>query len=135
MKRFITKRHSLFLLALAAVILVSGCKKREDTFEFQGIVRGSCQCSGVSTSITDIDFGYIIELSTPDSIGKDYYYVDEHQHTILLHNCVRIYKTHARLYDGDAVSGTMYLDEKYSAAYCTWHPKDGLPEGVCYTLD
>lgn len=40
MKRFITTRHSVLLLALAAVILVSGCKKREDTFEFKGIVRG-----------------------------------------------------------------------------------------------
>ena len=100
------------------------------TFEFKGKVVYFLECTGMVTSISEYDMGYIISLQTPDSIGADFT-VNNTTH----HNCVILYHTRSRFQNGDVISGRMYLDNKYSAAYCNFHHDTGLPEGVCYSLD
>ena len=121
------KYHFLILVPL----LMCGCKKKADTFPFSGTVCGYLQCTMATASVSEIDFGYVVSLASPDSIGMDYTAANNH----VYHNCVIIYRTHYRFHDGDEISGTMYLDDKYSQAYCNYHYQLGLPEGVCYSLD
>ena len=84
----------------------------------------------LSTRFTP-DHGYVIDLDTPADIGGEYY--DDYGN--LHHNCVILYRTHNRFYDGDAVSGRMYLDPDYSKAICAYHAHLDIPEGVCEKLD
>lgn len=121
------KKYLLFLLI---PLLFCSCKKKTDTFEFKGKVVYFLECTGMVTSISEYDMGYIINLQTPDSIGADFT-VNNTTH----HNCVILYHTRSRFQNGDVISGRMYLDNKYSAAYCNFHHDTGLPEGVCYSLD
>ena len=116
---------------LLALVLFAGCKKSHDTFRFEGSVCGYMNCTLESASIAEQDFGYFISLSVPDSVGKDYYSDDQK----LFPNTVLLYSTHTRLKDGEKVSGEMYLDEDYSKAYCTYHSRLDIPQGVCYRLD
>lgn len=120
----------IYLILALAVLFASCNSKRADTFKFEGTIHGYLECSLATTSIMDLDFGYVVSLITPDSIGNDYT-VDGKTY----HNCVILYHTRARYYDCDTIRGTMYLDDKYSRAYCNYHIQTGLPEGVCYTLD
>lgn len=120
-----------YLLLFVIPLLLNSCGKKADTFAFSGTVHGYLQCTMATTSISDMDFGYVVSLSTPDSIGKDYTSTNNQ----VLHNCVIIYRTRYRFHEGDKISGTMYLDDKYSQAYCNYHYQLGLPEGVCYSLD
>ena len=119
-----------YLLLLLIPLLFCSCKKKTDTFEFKGKVVYFLECTGMVTSISEYDMGYIISLQTPDSIGADFT-VNNTTH----HNCVILYHTRSRFQSGDVISGQMYLDNKYSAAYCNFHHDTGLPEGVCYSLD
>lgn len=119
------------LLAAATILLLAGCRKHEDAFAFKGVVCGYQECTLMSESVSSQDFGYYIALSSPDSIGKDYYGAD----SILHHNTVLLYSTRTRLKDGAEISGKMYLDADYSKAYCTYHSRTGIPEAVCYRLD
>jgi hypothetical protein len=77
-----------------------------------------------------IDFGYVVNLDTPDSIGGEYV-----SDGITYKNAILLYRTKARYGSGEKISGTMYLDDNYSRAYCQYHFNLGIPEGVCYTLD
>lgn len=120
-----------YLLIFVIPLLLNSCGKKADTFAFSGTVHGYLQCTMATASITEMDFGYIVSLTEPDSIGKDYISNDGHVYK----NCVIIYRTRYRFYDGDEISGTMYLDDKYSKAYCNYHYPIDLPEGVCYSLD
>lgn len=120
-----------YLLLLFIPLLFCGCKKHVDEFAFKGTVVGYVQCSGIVTSISEFDMGYIIALDTPDSIGGDFTYNTKK----VYHNCIVLYHTRSRFEDGEAVSGRMYLDDQYSAAYCNFHIDTGLPEGVCLSID
>lgn len=120
-----------YLLIILLPLLLCGCKKKAETFPFSGTVCGYLQCTLATASISEIDFGYVVSLTTPDSIGKDY----NSGNNQTFHNCVIIYRTRYRYHDGDKISGTMYLDDKYSKAYCNYHYTLDLPEGVCYSLD
>lgn len=122
------KKLSLILSAL--LLLTAGCGKRTDTFPFSGKVIGYYNCTLNSASISEMDFGYVVSLDTPDSIGSEYT-TDGITYT----NAILLYRTRASYHDGDAISGTMYLDDDYSKAYCQYHYNLGIPEGVCYTLD
>lgn len=123
MKKYLFIALSLFLLA--------SCGKDVETFRFEGAVIDYVNCSLMSASISDIDYGYVIALTSPDTIGKDYYDVLGKKFT----NCVILYRTKSRFEEGEVISGEMYLDDRYSRAYCTYHTRLDLPEGVCYRLD
>ncbi len=123
------KKYLIPLLLLP--LLMCGCKKKVDTFAFSGTVRGYLQCTMATASVSEMDFGYVVSLSEPDSIGKNYNAGDGKTYK----NCVILYRTRTRCHDGDKISGTMYLDDKYSKAYCNYHYSLDLPEGVCYTID
>ncbi len=120
----------LFLLWAAATLLMTSCGKRSDTFQFSGTIIGYCNCTLASASISEMDFGYVVNLDTPDSIGGEYI-----TDGVTYKNAILLYRTKARLADGETISGTMYLDDDYSKAYCQYHFDLGIPEGVCYTLD
>ncbi len=120
-----------YLLLLAIPLLFCSCKKRTDTFAFKGTVVYYLECTGMVSSISEYDMGYIISLTTPDSIGADFSTNNNTTH----HNCVILYHTRSRFQNGDVISGQMYIDNKYSQAYCNFHHQTGLPEAVCYSLD
>lgn len=118
------------VIFLLVPFLMCGCKKKVNDFPFEGTVVGFVQCTMMTTSITEFDVGYVVNLASPDSVGGDY--VGDNNKTY--HNCVILYHTRTRFYDGDAIRGRMYLDDKYSAAYCNYHYKLGIPEAVCQSL-
>ena len=98
---------------------------------FDGTVVGVANCSLASASISEFDIGYVVSLTVPDSIGGVFTDPSGKKYS----NCVVIYRTRARYYVEDRIKGTMYLDDQYSAAYCTYHVHLNIPEGVCYTLE
>jgi len=122
------KKRLLFLAIIP--ILFIGCGKPDNVFDFTGTVVGYVDCTSSLTSISEMDFGYVVALSVPDSIGGDYEANGGKQYG----NCVILYRTKARYHDGDNIEGSMYLDDKYSKAYCQFHHNFGIPEGVCYSL-
>lgn len=119
-----------YLLLLLLPLLLTGCGKNHETFQFTGTIHGVLDCSMPSASIFDLEFGYIVSVITPDSIGKDF--TDQLGKTY--HNCVVLYRTRQSFSDCDTIAGEMYLDEDYSKAYCSLHYHHGLPEAVCYSL-
>ena len=125
------KTLSLLVFSFYLLVFLAGCGEHEGTFDFSGIACGYVECTLGTQSISEQDHGYIIALDTPDSIGADYYDADG----VLYTNCVILYRTHYRFYEGDRVSGRMYLDPDYSRAICAYHSHLGLPEGVCEKLD
>lgn len=124
------KRH-LIILGIALLALATGCKDNPDAFAFKGVVVDYVNCTSAMASISDVDFGYVVCLATPDSVGKAY----KASNGNTFDNCVVIYRTRTRFRDSDSISGTMYLDENYSRAYCSFHYDLNIPEGVCYTID
>ncbi len=125
------KTLSFLLLSSSLLLLLAGCGEHEGTFDFSGTAIYRLECTLPTQSISEQDFGYILELTTPEDIGADYYDADGNVH----HNCVILYRTHNLFYDGDAVSGRMYLDPDYSKAICAYHAHLDIPEGVCEKLD
>ena len=120
------------LLTVAIIpLLFMGCSKPDNVFDFSGTMVDYLECTGPFVSISEMDYGLVLTLDTPDSIGKDYTDPTGEK----FHNCVILYRTKARFKIGEKVSGTMYLDDKYSKAYCQFHYELDLPEGVCYSLD
>mgnify|MGYP003346824056 CR=1 FL=1 len=63
-----------YLLLLLLPLLLTGCGKNHETFQFTGTIHGVLDCSMPSASIFDLEFGYIVSVITPDSIGKDFAY-------------------------------------------------------------
>ena len=112
-------------------LLFMGCRKPDNVFDFSGKMVDYLECTMQYTSISEFDYGMVLSLDTPDSIGMEYTdpYGEKYQ------NCVVLYRTRARYKIGEKVSGSMYLDDKYSKAYCQIHYDLDLPEGVCYSLD
>ncbi|MCQ2261279.1 MAG: hypothetical protein MJZ77_07825 [Bacteroidales bacterium] len=122
-------KKTLWLLLLLPLFL-TGCNRDVETIKFEGVIRGYFDCTNTS-SIFEIEFGYIVALDTPDSLGADY--TDGLGKTY--HNCVVLYRTKAHFADSDTIRGELYLDEDYSRAYCTFHYDHSLPEAVCYALE
>ena len=123
-------KKTLLIIAIIPMLL-TGCKKPDNVFDFSGTMVDYKDCTGPFVGISEMDYGIVINLDTPDSIGKDYTDPLGEKY----HNCVVLYRTKSRLKIGDKISGSMYLDEKYSKAYCQFHYDLDLPEGVCYSLD
>ncbi len=118
-------------LAIGLMFLFCSCGKNVETFPFKGKVVDYVNCSMMSASISELDFGWLISVSSPDSIGKDY----RDQTGKTYKNCIILYRTRSRFEVDEEISGEMYLDDRYSKAYCTYHTNIDLPEGVCYSLD
>ena len=119
-----------YFLALMPLVFAS-CGKPDNVIDFSGTMVDYLECTSPYVSISEIDFGLVLSLDTPDSIGKEYTDPFGEKYT----NCVVLYRTKSRYKVGEKVSGSMYLSDKYSAAYCQFHYNHGLPEGVCYSLD
>ena len=121
------------LLVVAVMTLIfTGCKKRTDVIRFEGVVVDGYNCTMQTASISEMDYGYVVALSTPDSIGAQYKSSNGNTYP----HCVLMYRTKYRFKEQETISGTMYLDDDYDDAYCTYHYDNlGLPEAVCYTLD
>ena len=120
----------LLIIAIIPMLLV-GCKKPDNVFDFSGTMVGYVECNMQYGSLSDFDYGLVLAVDTPDSIGKDY----TDSEGAKFHNCVILYRTKSRFRIGDKVSGSMFLDDKYSKAYCQFHYELGLPEAVCYSLN
>ena len=103
------KKYCL-ILTLLTLLMVS-CGKRTDTFAFSGRVIGYCECTMPTASISEKDFGYIVNIDKPDSIGGQYI-----TDGVTYKNAILLYRTKARFADGEKISGTMYLDDDYSRA-------------------
>ena len=63
------KKYCL-ILTLLTLLMVS-CGKRTDTFAFSGTVIGYCECTMPTASISEKDFGYIVNIDKPDTPTKD----------------------------------------------------------------
>ena len=102
--------------------LFSSCTKH-DEIVFKGVIIDTRECT---VSYLKPDLGYVVKLDSPDSIGKPYTL-----NGTTYQNAVILYDPNCRLYKNDKISGTFYLDDKYSRANCTIHWTDfQLPEGV-----
>ena len=123
-------KKTLLIVAITT-LFITGCKKPENVFDFSGKMVDYLECTMQYASISEFDYGMVLSLDTPDSIGNDY--TDGLGEKF--HNCVILYRTKSRFRVGDKVSGSMYLDDNYSKAYCQIHYHYDLPEGVCYSLD
>ena len=130
-KRYVMKRIFFLLMVSAPVWVLTSCKPKADEFAFDGKAIYRVECTLMSQSISEQDWGYVLELSAPDSLGGDYYDVHGEVH----HNCIVLYRTRYQFTENDRVSGMMYLDEDYSRSLCAYHHHLGLPEGVCTKLD
>lgn len=120
------------LIVVAALMMLTSCRKNPDEiFSFEGTIVDSYNCTLVM-SVSDFDYGYVVQLDTPDSVGEKY--IDATG--AIYDNCVLLYRTKMVLPLDEHVSGELYFDDKYSRAYCSYHyPNLGLPEAVCYRLD
>ena len=121
------------LLLIAAIIplLVTGCKKPDNVFDFSGTMVDYLECNMPSVGISDFEYGLVLSLDKPDSVGKPFTNIYGEKYE----NCVILYRTKSRYMIDDKVSGSMYFSDKYSDAYCQIHHRLDLPEGVCYSLD
>lgn len=111
------------LLTASFFILLSSCVKH-DEIPFRGTIVDVRECNTSFGSTQDA--GFVVDLTTPDSIGVAYTF-----NGTTYSNAVILYDPGCRLYKGDKLSGTFYLDDKYSRANCAIHWSDlHLPEGV-----
>ena len=114
------------LLLSSCLLLLTGCVKH-DEIAFRGTIVDTRECNLSFGSYNDA--GFVVNLDTPDSIGRPYTY---NGHTY--GNTVVLYDPDCRLYKGDKISGTFYLDDKYSRANCSVHYNLELPEGVFVSI-
>jgi hypothetical protein len=117
-------KHFVFskILFVAALMLLVSCEKH-DEIAFTGTVIDTRECT---PSYLQPDLGYVVRLDSPDSIGQPYII-----NGVTHKNCVILYDPDCRIYKNDKISGTFYLDDKYSRANCSIHWTDfQLPEGV-----
>ena len=123
-------KKTLLIFAIIPMLFM-GCGKPDNVFDFSGTMVDYLDCTSPFASITELDYGMVLAVDTPDSIGKDY--TDPYGETF--HNCVILYRTKSRFKIGEKVEGSMFLDDNYSKAYCQFHYDLGLPEAVCYSLN
>jgi hypothetical protein len=119
------KRLDFSKIIIVAVLLMFVSCKKHDEIAFKGTIIDTRTCNS-SFEIQHNDAGFVINLTTPDSIGKPYTH-----NGVTYPNAVILYEPGCRLYKNDKVSGTFYLDDKYSRANCSIHWSDyDIPEGV-----
>ncbi|MBR1549999.1 MAG: hypothetical protein IJ634_05115 [Bacteroidales bacterium] len=120
-------KHSVcfkFLIFSFLFFIFLACNK-VDEIDFRGTVVDTRECTA---SYVKPDLGYLVQLSSPDSIGGDYTTNDG----IVHHNVVILYAPDRLIYLNDQLRGTFYLDDEYSRANCSihWTDIDNIPIGV-----
>lgn len=115
------KRFAFFSTLL---LLLASCNK-VDEIDFRGTVVDTRECTA---SYVKPDLGYLVALTTPDSLGGDYTTQDGITH----HNVVILYSPDRLVYRNDKIRGTFYFDDQYSLANCSihWNDIDNIPIGV-----
>ncbi len=115
------KRFAFFSTLL---LLLASCNK-VDEIDFRGTVIDTHECTA---SYVKPDLGYLVALTTPDSLGGDYTTQDGITH----HNVVILYAPDRLVYRNDKIRGTFYFDDQYSLANCSihWNDIDNIPIGV-----
>jgi len=125
MKRFAFSKWSAGILpAIAAILGLISCSKT-DEIDFRGTVVDVRECTA---SYVKPDLGYLVALTTPDSLGG-VYTTDK---GVTYHNVVILYAPDRLIYRDDPIRGTFYLDDQYSRANCSihWNDIDNIPVGV-----
>ncbi len=125
MKRFAFSKWSAGILpAIAAILGLISCSKT-DEIDFRGTVVDVRECTA---SYVKPDYGYLVALTTPDSLGG-VYTTDK---GVTYHNVVILYAPDRLIYRDDPIRGTFYLDDQYSRANCSihWNDIDNIPVGV-----
>lgn len=115
------KRFAFFSTLL---LLLASCNK-VDEIDFRGTVIDTRECTA---SYVKPDLGYLVALTTPDSLGGDYTTQDGITH----HNVVILYAPDRLVYRNDKIRGTFYFDDQYSLTNCSihWNDIDNIPIGV-----
>jgi len=112
---------SRFVLLVFAAVMFAGCADYEEV-NFRGKVIGIRECTA---SYLDQNVGYVVQLEYPEGIGGS---ITEGNNTG--DNLVVLYEPDRHIMIDDVISGTFYLDEKYSRANCSIRWDYELPEGV-----
>ncbi len=113
MKRLSTLIIGLFLASLTSCI-------EHDVFEFTGTVVGYQPCENL------YNFGYAIALTSPDTIGGQYWSED----TVLYQNVVLVFGADRMLHPNDKVKGKIYMDPYFSKSQCNYSNTQEIPEAV-----
>lgn len=116
------KKTALFAI-ITTFICLGACNRDIDEFRFTGKVVGGELCS--SSQI-----GYIIDLITPDSIGKAYTNSNGSYK-----NAVMAYRASRILHEGDTIYGVAYTTESYAALNCFGIIDNNLPEVILLSVD
>ncbi|MBQ3787584.1 MAG: hypothetical protein II849_02115 [Bacteroidales bacterium] len=124
MKRFAFSKWSAGILPAIVILGLTSCNK-VDEIDFRGTVIDTRECTA---SYVKPDLGYLVALTTPDSLGGDYTTQDGITH----HNVVILYAPDRLVYRNDKIRGTFYFDDQYSLANCSihWNDIDNIPIGV-----
>ena len=113
-----------FIILFLALIF-TGCVKHEE-IEFRGKIIGIRECTA---SYLDQNVGYVVQLEYPEGVGGS---ITDGNNTG--ENLVVLYEPDRHIMIDDIISGTFYLDEKYSRANCSIRWDYELPEGVFMKL-
>ncbi len=117
------KVGSVIAGTLLILCLFTSCVKHEE-IPFSGTVVDVRECN--ASFGTAQDAGFVVSLNEPENIGQPYTF-----NGVTYPRAVILYAPDRRIYKGDRLSGTFYLDDKYSRANCSIHWTDfSLPEGV-----
>ena len=120
----------ILLLLTVIALTATACKKKVDDMDFSGTVVGGCDCTGIGSSISEMDWGWFVALEKPDGIGAKFTTEGK-----TYENVVLLYGTKTRLGTEAHISGRLYMDDKYAASYCFYRPNNGIPQAVCSRLD
>ena len=128
MKRFAFSKWSAGILPAIVILCLASCNK-VDEIDFRGTVIDTRECTA---SYVKPDLGYLVALTTPDSLGGDY----TTDNGVTHHNVVILYAPDRLVYRNDKLRGTFYLDDQYSRANCSihWTDIDNIPIGVFTSL-
>lgn len=124
MKRFAFSKWSAGILPAIVILGLTSCNK-VDEIDFRGTVVDVRECTA---SYVKPDLGYLVALTTPDSLGG-VYTTDK---GVTYHNVVILYAPDRLIYCDDKIRGTFYFDDQYSLANCSihWNDIDNIPIGV-----
>ena len=98
----------IFLLITIIALSLTACKKKVDDMEFSGTVVGGCECTGIGSSISEMDWGWFVALEKPEGIGVKFTTDNK-----TYENVVLLYGTKTRLGTDSKISGRLYMDDKY----------------------
>ena len=111
LRKGIMMLNKYYFLLAALLTLSLCCCKHPDDFAFSGKVVDIEFCS------TGGDVGYAIQLTSPDTLGGSYLTSNGDTYD----NVVVAWQSPRPIHINDTVAGRMYMDDKYSKAYCNYY--------------